>query len=40
VINHRKDMKNGSEWPIIAKNMHKTYKKSGLHAVCGNTFGV
>lgn len=38
VKNHEKDIRKG-EWPILAEKIHKTYP-NGLHAVCGNSFGV
>jgi len=28
------------DWQIKATDLHKTYSSNGLHAVCGNTFGV
>jgi ABC-type multidrug transport system ATPase subunit len=28
------------DWQIKASDLHKTYASNGLHAVCGNTFGV
>lgn len=27
-------------WPIVCENLHKVYPINGLHAVCGNSFGV
>jgi len=35
-INDKSDV----DWHLKVNNLHKTYKGKGLHAVCGNTFGV
>jgi ABC-type multidrug transport system ATPase subunit len=29
-----------AEWHVKATDLHKSYNPKGLHAVCGNTFGV
>ncbi len=29
-----------AEWYVKATDLHKSYNPKGLHAVCGNTFGV
>ena len=39
VRDHENELSTG-DWPIVAKNIDKTYKKLGLHAVCSNSFGV
>jgi hypothetical protein len=39
VRDHEREIQRG-EWPIVAKKLDKTYKNMGLHAVCGNSFGV
>jgi len=40
VFAHEEEVRKGGEWPIRALDLHKTHPGNGLHAVCGNTFGV
>ena len=40
VIAHAGQVLYEKDWQIKATDLHKTYSGNGLHAVCGNTFGV